>query len=305
MKRALLVGVNAYTTVKPLRGCLEDVNEMKHLLGDVLHYDEIMVLKDQQVSKESVLNAIEDLFSPSNDAEDGARTLFFAGHGGRVFDAEDGDETIDSIDENLCMPNYNWDDSETYILDDELAEVLHAASKSCPGHRRYVVLDSCHSGTGTRWAEIEKSWSYVDQMVNKTFGHTGGSYDLGWPMEDPRVAMAAVERGAPEDPALEFRLASTEQATLSLSEIGEGRAGDPVDHLLLSGCSASQTCKDVPIMGKHHGIFTYTLTRFAANNPSATWQKTQKHVSGLVRDRFNQEPQLEGPEHLKLRPIFS
>ncbi len=85
---------------------------------------------------------------PEGDVQ---QVIFYAGHGGRVFD-KDGNE-IDKIDENLCMREYDSLNINTYVLDDEFGTVINSAFEAAPFLRIYIVLDSCHSGTATRATE--------------------------------------------------------------------------------------------------------------------------------------------------------
>src|SRR5208337_4890722 len=78
-------------------------------------------------------------------AQAGDNLVFhYSGHGSQVRDAE-GDELDDGKDEVICPADFNWTDG--FIKDDDLAALIGGLKK---GVRLEVILDSCHSGTGTR-----------------------------------------------------------------------------------------------------------------------------------------------------------
>src|SRR5437016_12008531 len=143
--KALLLGINNYKKVNGLNGCASDVDNMRRLLTEQFQFrpENVKVLLDQNVVKKDVKKQMNWLF---DDAQPGDRVVFhFSGHGSYTADL-DGDED-DGQDELICLYDMDFNDAETYLLDDE----LHAWTKKLPEEvERTVVLDRCHSGTGTR-----------------------------------------------------------------------------------------------------------------------------------------------------------
>jgi metacaspase-1 len=304
VKKALLVGLNHYDPQKPLRGCVNDAREMDALLKDVYAFDETTLLTDEAASRDLILAKLKTLLDPDPGEEFGVRVFFFAGHGGRVLDRS-GDE-IDGIDENLCMPNFVWTDPSTYILDDELSAALENAAAQVAGIRVYVILDACHSGTGTKSVSDSITWQEIDAVVESTW-QVNSAIALNMDAQDERLNLLAVSRIANDPPELTVLLRdvrgvdSTAASSLGLSSTNQ----EPATHLLLSGCTANQTCKDVPIEGEYHGIFTYTLTRLVRANPNISWIELRARIEEVIAERFNQNPQLEGRSVLKGVPAFS
>ena len=305
MKKALLVGINSYTTQKKLRGCVRDALDMADVLESIYHFDQLIIRTDHEVTKDSFIQLIENTLAPVPGESDGVRVIYFAGHGGRVYDSINGDE-IDRIDENLCMPNYNALDSSTYLVDDEFALILKNAYESATFLHMYVILDSCHSGTATRDVLSSKEWKDVEAelLQSPLFGKRNPldtrfvmDADLTIPKVD-LVAQTSVSREATDPPGLDGVLLET----IPVGQIG---GSDPVTHLLLSGCDSQQTCKDVPIDGGYHGIFTKTLTEALRLQTNATWQEIQGVVNAVISKPFNQSPQIEGPATMKSLPVFT
>ena len=104
--------------------------------------DDIRVVTDERATKKAIMERLAWLVK---GAKAGDRMLFhFSGHGSQVRD-RDGDELKDKMDEILCPHDMDWDG--TYIVDDELRKIFTGLPKGCALE---VLLDSCHSGTGTR-----------------------------------------------------------------------------------------------------------------------------------------------------------
>jgi uncharacterized caspase-like protein len=301
MKKALVVGLNTYQTQKSLRGCVNDAADVARLLRDTFQFDDVVVLPESAVTKATLLAALQALFVAAPGEGDGERVFFFAGHGGRVFDLN-GDE-VDHIDENLCLPDYDSSNPATYLLDDEFANILRDAQGAAPQLRRIILLDSCHSGTATRDVDASLDWETVTQRLQASF-RTNSPTALGWASDDPRLALVCVPRMAEDPPELAAALERTDSAGITASTFGLGENGEPVSHQLLSGCNASQTCKDVPLDGVYRGIFTYTLCEIARANPAISWQALRDQVLQVIEATFGQSPQLEGPAAMKLLSIF-
>ena len=121
-KRALLCGVNLYEIPgADLRGCVNDVENMKGVLTELFGFDEadITVLQDHEATKENIQRGLEQLTSGAAPGD--VIYFHFSGHGSNVPD-QDGDEA-DDRDEIFCTTDLNWreplrDDWMRILLDD-------------------------------------------------------------------------------------------------------------------------------------------------------------------------------------------
>ncbi|KAH7920516.1 hypothetical protein BV22DRAFT_1039793 [Leucogyrophana mollusca] len=145
-KKALCVGINYKGQRRELRGCLNDVRNVKRFLTSYWGYrdGDIVMLVDetenprQMPTRKNILEAMRWLVKDAKPHD----SLFFhySGHGGQVPD-EDGDET-DGFDEVIYPVDYK---KAGVIVDDEMHRIM---VKSLPmGCRLTAVFDSCHSGT--------------------------------------------------------------------------------------------------------------------------------------------------------------
>jgi metacaspase-1 len=136
MKKALIVGINAYPAPNTLHGCVNDAMDCKATL-EARGFACTMVL-DAQATKAGILAGLNALV---NGAQSGDSLVFaYSGHGSQVRDVS-GDET-DGWDEVICP--VNW---PQYVSDDDLRGIFNRLPA---GTILDVFLDSCHSGTGTR-----------------------------------------------------------------------------------------------------------------------------------------------------------
>jgi len=143
--KALLVGINKYQMANvDLNGCVNDVTNVRDILLKYFGYkaDDIRIVTDQRATKKAVMERLKWL---TKGAKPGDRLLFhFSGHGSQIRD-KNGDELKDKLDEILCPHDMDWDGA--YIVDDDLRKIFSGLPA---GAVVEVLLDSCHSGTGTR-----------------------------------------------------------------------------------------------------------------------------------------------------------
>lgn len=144
VKRALMVGINAYQYVNPLSGCVNDLIDTKAQVLDKYGFAEAntTTLKDAQATRVNILAALEKLVAETQPGD----LLYFhySGHGAQIPDTN-GDEK-DGKDEILCPVDARAAGGtiSNIIVDDELNSIL---GKLKPGAGFFMVSDSCNSGT--------------------------------------------------------------------------------------------------------------------------------------------------------------
>jgi hypothetical protein len=159
--RALLVAVGSNPGFSALAGPPNDARDMRDFAINVLGYQSqnVRVLVDEEATIEAVDAAMRKL---ARDTSPGDRVLlYFSGHGLQLPD-RNGDEKTDALDEALVL----WDtacvarkpdgsclheDVRQAWLDDD----IDAALSQLEGRKITVVIDSCHSGTASRSAEVD------------------------------------------------------------------------------------------------------------------------------------------------------
>jgi len=152
---ALLVGINDYPSeVGKLAGCLNDVDHVRSYLSDNFAKSDlaIEVLKDGDATRD---NIIRQFRGHLGQAREGDVALFqYCGHGARWASATAFKEFYpDGKDEGLvCIDSRRPGGFD--LADKELAILISDVAKN-KSHVA-VVLDCCHSGSGTRGADAFK-----------------------------------------------------------------------------------------------------------------------------------------------------
>lgn len=152
---ALLVGINDYTPeVGKLYGCLNDVDHFRDYLTSTFGKQQLQleVLKDSDATRGNIIKLFRSHLGKAG-AEDVA--LFqYCGHGARWAAARGFKEFYpDGKDEGLVLYDSRRPGSAAPydLADKELAILLTEVAKKDP--HITVILDCCHSGSGTRTAD--------------------------------------------------------------------------------------------------------------------------------------------------------
>jgi hypothetical protein len=235
-KQALLVGINDYQGVNDLQGCINDVTNVRSVLKTFFGFSnsEIRVLTDNRATKKNILSRLDKMVK---SAVNGDFLIFqFSGHGSQIRDRE-GDELSDHMDEIICPYDMNWDDG--FISDDMLGEILRELKK---GVKMEILLDSCHSGTGTR------------DIIRFPL-----SAELSWQSSKNRYLSPPVDiecRYLGEEDLLKPARSFTTDKEIIMN------------HILWAGCKDNQTSADALIDGNYNGAFSYYFCKVTYHVPT-------------------------------------
>lgn len=270
-KWALLIGIDRYPHVRPLAGCVNDVQVMRQALVESFGFpgDHIKLLTDEQATRDGILAAMEQLVAEIGN--DDLVVFHFSGHGSQMTDLE-GDEP-DGLDETILpydtgrAPDENRD-----IKDDEIYLWLRRLTAKTTAVT--LVFDCCHSGTITR----------------DPFGS-----GMRWIEADLRPAGQLPPSPIPE-------------AARSLLDGARyvGRSGWlPLGerYALIAGCRQTERSYELEEpAGVRHGALTYFLSQeLLEAGPGVTYRDVFELVAPRVSSRFpDQHPQLEGARDLEV-----
>lgn len=142
--RALVIGIDAYEHVSPLKGAVNDARDIANTLTAAGVRD-LTTLYDGDASRDSVLSAWQQLIARS--AQDDILVLSYAGHGAQETEWVAGSEE-DGMDEVFLLAGFDISapGNGERLRDDDVSAMLRAAG----GRSVLVLADSCHSGTMTR-----------------------------------------------------------------------------------------------------------------------------------------------------------
>ena len=268
-KKALLVGINDYQGINDLRGCLNDVTNIRNILKTFFAYDneDIRVLTDSRATRDNILFRLHKMIE---GAKPGDSLLFhFSGHGSQIRDRQE-DELKDHMDELICPYDMDWDG--TFITDDMLGAVLDTLS---PGVTMEVILDCCHSGTGTR------------------------NDDMGRP-EEMGPLYPRINRFMTPPLDITCRYEGDDQLVAARKSFSRDQR-ITMNHVLWAGCRDNQRAADAYINGAYNGAFTYYFCKHIRESQGIISRlDLHKRVSdSLKHNNYYQTPQLECSESWK------
>ena len=273
-KRALLVGINDYKSINDLQGCINDVTNMRHILKTYFGFtnNDIRVLTDERATKKNILYRLEKMVKGAKSGD--ILVFHFSGHGSQIRD-RDNDELNDHMDELICPYNMNWDDG--YITDDMLRAILDQLEN---GVKMEIILDSCHSGSGTR------------DMVLDPPGGSGPKVLFKNRFMRPPADIECRHQGE-EDKMNPIRSFRTDQGII-------------LNHVLWAGCKDNQTSADAYIDGRYNGAFSYYFCKHIRESKgNITREELHSRIlDSLDHNNYGQTPQLECRDNLKSGKIF-
>jgi hypothetical protein len=282
-RKALLVGINDYAPVgvggPDLRGCVPDLVDMFHTLNGLgivpAKPGNMRIFYDKTATRANILDGVKWLV---HGAKKGDVLVFhYSGHGSQVADTSGAE--IDGKDETICPHDFS---TAGMIRDDDLLEHFTGIE---PGVVLEVVLDSCHSGTGTRELAAMESVPESDS-----------------------VAYRFVE------PPLEYKLFLDEDPTIPLrgffkstKDTRDIAVVPGLDHILWSSCRDYQVCSEAPVNGQWRGIFTYCFCKsLRTAGVGITRRKLHSLIAAEVKKMgYSQVLQLEGTERLVDAGVFT
>ena len=260
---ALLVGINTYAAVRNLNGCVQDVQRFEEFLKARVKSEDLAdpkKLLNEHATRQGIIDGFETYL---NQAQDGDVALFYySGHGSQEHaPAEFWPVEPDRKNETLVCHDSRSAADAWDLADKELAYLIEKISAGKDIHT-LVILDSCHSGSGTRDADEEGvRMSPADNRRR--------------PLDSYLIKQPAAE-----------------------AQVGDNWYSPPQGkHILLAACRPEEVARE-RVLGDERqtqGVFSYYLREALKNsNPELTYRDLFKHVSAMVRLMISsQTPQLE------------
>jgi len=269
----LLVGINQYPDPSNnLKGCVNDALSMGKLITENFGFnpEHIRLLTDGRATTANIRQRLRWLV---DGAGPGSSLLFhYSGHGSQVRD-RNGDEMEDHLDEIICPYDLDWDDPFT---DDEFAKVIEGIPE---GVNFTLILDCCHSGSGTR--------QYFKEPTAR--GRAQSRFLV--PPPDVAFRMAAGVEIDPSSPERTVNMVGVRD--LPTRQFGARLTEQ--NAILISGCRSDQTSADAYIEADYHGALTYSLVQAVKNKRYALSYSDLIETAGnwLEVNSYDQVPQLE------------
>jgi len=169
-KMALLVGINYINTPYQLKGCIDDVANMRNFLIDARGYNttNITMLRDdlavgsKSPTRTNIMTSLTNLIA--NSANYSEIWFLYSGHGSQITKNLQGNVTqidevivaVDAIQQNGTIQVNN------FILNEEIYNIIK--NSKCP---TVLLFDSCHSGS-----ICDLKWYINYNITNNTFSTT-------------------------------------------------------------------------------------------------------------------------------------
>lgn len=274
-KKALLVGINYVGTSNVLRGCINDVKNIKAIL-EKQNFDTIETILEKEATTAGIMAGLRRLV----DGAEPGDVLFFhySGHGSQTFSNLEADK----LDEIICPIDIDW--VKNVIKDDDLKAIFNPVPN---GVNVTVILDCCHSGSGLDQAETAIAEVAKDIVATDTV----------------KIVKKSMKKRHMAPPA--SVLDKIKKKKMVLREWSTSRDVNE-SALLIAGCMPNQTSADATIDGVPQGALTASLVRAYNQNEGMTYQELyNSSTSFMINNKFTQRPQLDGSSKLYNKKFLS
>ena len=274
-KLALLVGINNYPIGGKLKGCHTDIELQKNLLIHRYGFKRknILILKDQQATRKGILTAFEKHLI--NQAQPGDVVVFhFSGHGSQVDDADcdfqddNGNctnSTLVPFDNNLSLSDRT---NRGGVVNDIMGHTLFLLMSALKTENVTVVLDSCHSGGGTRG--------------NLTIRSLSGGKQL-----------------KPSCEEIKYQQQWLKKLNLTPKEFQQKRRQGVPKGVVIAAAKRDQLASDAKFNDFSAGAFTYALTQYLWQQPgNESLDSALINISANATEiaKFNKNKTPQNPE---------
>lgn len=268
---ALLVGIDRYPRpIPPLRGCVNDIQVIETLLRERVVGGEFalapLVLTDEAATRQALIDGFRQHLSKAG--RDDIALFYYSGHGSQEQSpSEFWEIEPDHLDETLVC--YDSRQPGRYDLaDKELSKLIAEVAANEP--QIVIVLDCCHSGSGTRAAEAGSVRRAPVDLRPR-------------PLDSFLVSPAE---------ALAFGTRSPAESATDWLALPRGR------HIVMAACRDEEEAKEYQGGGRQRGAFSYFLTQTLERSGGGVsyrdlFKRAQSQVHGAV---LRQSPQIEASD---------
>ena len=273
---ALLVGIDKYPDpISSLSGCVNDIEDIKDYLQkrkgvpeDRLH---LRTLQNEEATRQNVIKGFREHLCKANSND--VVLFYYSGHGSQEQAPEDflrlGLVKLDGLNETLvCYDSRSKGQGCWDLADKELAYLIAEVSKNKP--HICIILDSCHSGSGTRD-----------------------------PLQQTGVRLASADkRNRPLNSYIFYGKEEELQQLSTSRSLQDHPAGWKIlngSHVLLAACRDSEVAKEINGKNLVRGAFSYCLLEALKQaEGDLSYQDLFRGAKSLVSSQvMDQSPQLE------------
>jgi metacaspase-1 len=301
-RRSLFVGINYFGSQSELRGCINDVKNIKQFVvehwkfpTDAAHMKTLTddSKGDGMPTKQNVLAALKWLVEGAKSGD----SLFFhySGHGAHQADASS--DEVDGQDETIVPVDY---ESAGQIVDDELYEILVAGLPV--GVRLTAIMDCCHSGSvfdlpysytpdgNLDIVEVDNRKAAMEAAVAAGMSYMRG--DKKRALESGMNALTLLM----QKPAQQDGAAHQNQIKIRSSM---------ADVIQFSGCRDEQTSADASIGGESTGAMSWAFREaFAKGGFDQSYVRLLGNIRTILQGKYSQIPQMSTGHRMDMSTAF-
>ncbi|CAO1621815.1 unnamed protein product [Parajaminaea phylloscopi] len=292
-RKALLIGINYTGTSAELRGCWNDVDNIRRfLLARGYKEDDMVVLTDRASDPRSVptrQNMTAAMHWLVRGAQPGDALFFqYSGHGGQA-KATQGDEA-DGMNETILPLDFQ---STGQMEDDELHAIM---VRPLPmGCRLTAIFDSCHSGTALDLPYVYATSGNIKEP-NVVAGVGKGL--MGAAMNYAQGNIGGMLKGL-------MGTFNEARNTESAEAFTKANRSSPADVVMLSGCKDAQTSADAVEAGKATGAMSWAFIEVLTQYPRLSYLQLLNATRDLLASKYSQKPQLSSSHPIDLNMEFT
>ncbi|PWN87917.1 hypothetical protein FA10DRAFT_269196 [Acaromyces ingoldii] len=292
-RKALLIGINYHGTRAELRGCINDVQNVRQFLLQRAGYkaEDMVVLTDDQRDPRSIptrQNMTAAMHWLVSGAQPGDALFFhYSGHGGQA-KATQGDEA-DGMNETILPLDY---ERAGQMEDDELHMTM---VRPLPiGCRLTALFDSCHSGTAL---DLPYVYSTSGQIKEPNIAAGVGKGMMGAAMDYARGDVGGMVKGL-------FSTIKTATSTNSAEAVTRETRSSGADVIMLSGCKDSQTSADATEAGRATGAMSWAFLKVLSEFPQLTYNQLLNATRDALAAKYSQKPQMSSSHPIDMNLLF-
>eukprot|EP00531_Pseudo-nitzschia_arenysensis_P015276 CAMPEP_0116156398 /NCGR_PEP_ID=MMETSP0329-20121206/22812_1 /TAXON_ID=697910 /ORGANISM="Pseudo-nitzschia arenysensis, Strain B593" /LENGTH=357 /DNA_ID=CAMNT_0003653481 /DNA_START=96 /DNA_END=1169 /DNA_ORIENTATION=+ len=306
-RKALFIGINYIGQRGELRGCVNDVVNIKEFLEQRYELEEKMILTDDPKTepetdftptRENIIAAFRWLVKDAKKGD--SLLLHYSGHGGRVKNT-DGTEKS-GYDQTVVPVDHR---TAGQIVDDEVHDVL---CKDLPeGVRLTAIFDCCHSESimdlpyiynvnGKLEIEERSKNEMIAQLVS------GGTRLF----LDRKNKKAMMNFGKDIMGIVQDNMGGKDGRSDDAKAQHMDENTTDADIIMFSGCKDMQTSADANIKGEATGAMSYALIKTLKRHlrEEITYTDLLKEMRQVLEGKYTQVPMLSAGRKLKLDSPF-
>lgn len=302
-KKSLFIGINYIGSRAELRGCINDVVNIKKFIVENWNFptDEahMKTLTDDDPrnmpTRQNIIEGFKWLVQGAKAGD--SLFLHYSGHGGSQKDTDPDTDEVDGMDETLVPVDY---EKSGMIVDDEVHALLVANLPA--GVRLTAIMDCCHSGS-----VFDLPFTYspdgnleIHEVDNRKAAiEAAMSAGMSWIKGDKAGALTSGIK------ALSLYTQPDQKPNDEARQRQINIRSAVADVIQFSGCRDEQTSADAKIGGQSTGAMSWSFREaFTQNGCDQTYVQLLGNIRKLLHGKYTQIPQMSTGHRMDMNAIF-